>query len=115
MRSRRSLEKWPGHPAPRGRLALQAITALALVAGCLAHEPATTDPAVPGGGVPTTFVVSRDGSSVVATDVPRIAWEGGPTYYDKFAQMRAAGWTDPAFFPIGSWFEAVTSPVFFND
>jgi len=36
-----------------------------------------------------------------------IPWEGGPAYWSKFPRAKAAGWTDPAFFPIGIWFEAV--------
>ncbi|MEV4373662.1 hypothetical protein AB0J71_41835 [Nonomuraea sp. NPDC049637] len=37
----------------------------------------------------------------------RIPWEGGPAYYAGFGAPAKAGWTDPAFFPIGVWFESV--------
>ncbi|MCK2214727.1 hypothetical protein MF672_013110 [Actinomadura sp. ATCC 31491] len=39
--------------------------------------------------------------------LPRVPWEGGPAYYDRFASTKAAGWTDPAFFPVGVWYESV--------
>lgn len=31
--------------------------------------------------------------------LPRVAWEGGPSYWGQFA--KASAWTDSAFFPIG--------------
>jgi hypothetical protein len=40
-------------------------------------------------------------------DLPRVAWEGGPSYYGKFATANADGWTNPSFFPIGVWYESV--------
>jgi hypothetical protein len=38
----------------------------------------------------------------------RVAWEGGPAYYGRavrreMAKADAAGWSDPSFFPIGTW------------
>ncbi|WP_457964487.1 hypothetical protein M1E17_22995 [Arthrobacter sp. D1-29] len=33
-------------------------------------------------------------------DLPRIPWEGGPAYWDRFPKAAAAGWNDPSFFPI---------------
>ena len=41
-----------------------------------------------------------DASGGGSLSLPRIPWEGGPTYYKKFAKADAAGWTDPTFFPI---------------
>lgn len=41
--------------------------------------------------------------------LPRIPWEGGPAYWKKFSKTDAAGWDDPAFFPIVSWFGNVSS------
>lgn len=32
--------------------------------------------------------------------LPRVAWEGGPAYWNQFSVAAAAGWTDPSFFPI---------------
>ncbi|MFG2072157.1 hypothetical protein [Nonomuraea maritima] len=40
-------------------------------------------------------------------ELPRIPWEGGPAYYDRFPSTKAAGWSDPSFFPIGVWYESV--------
>lgn len=33
-------------------------------------------------------------------DLPRVPWEGGPSYWAQFAKANAAGWTSPNFFPI---------------
>jgi hypothetical protein len=65
-------------------------------------SPPTTAPTP----TPTAGPVSPGGS---ALDLPRIPWEGGPAYYAAFPQSKAAGWTDPNFFPIGVWFESVLS------
>jgi hypothetical protein len=35
---------------------------------------------------------------------PRIPWEGGPQYWERFAMARAAGWTDETFFPLAVWY-----------
>jgi hypothetical protein len=34
----------------------------------------------------------------------RVPWDGGPGYYEKFANARAGGWHRPDFFPVGAWF-----------
>lgn len=39
-----------------------------------------------------------------ALALPRIPWEGGPAYWSTFDKANAAGWSDPNFFPIVSWF-----------
>jgi hypothetical protein len=41
-------------------------------------------------------------------DLPRVPWDGGPSYYGRFPGTKA--WTDPNFFPIGVWFESVITP-----
>lgn len=41
------------------------------------------------------FTIS-DGSLAL----PRIPWEGGSSYWAQFDKANAAGWTDPAYFPI---------------
>jgi hypothetical protein len=41
--------------------------------------------------------------------LPRVAWEGGPSYYARFPISQGAGWTNPLFFPIGVWYESVLS------
>ena len=47
------------------------------------------------------------GGAVTTLDLPRIAWEGGPEYYRQFAN--ASDWTDPSFFPIGIWFNGIST------
>jgi len=42
-------------------------------------------------------------------NLPRIAWEGGPAYWAQFPVAKAAGWTNPSFFPIVMWFDSVSS------
>jgi hypothetical protein len=37
--------------------------------------------------------------------LPLVPWEGGPAYWNQWASTRP--WTNPAFFPIGVWFESV--------
>ena len=33
-------------------------------------------------------------------ELPRVPWEGGPGFYNQFPKAAAAGWNNPAFFPI---------------
>lgn len=40
----------------------------------------------------------------IVLDLPLIEWEGGPAYWSRFTKAADAGWTDPAFFPIGVFF-----------
>jgi hypothetical protein len=42
-------------------------------------------------------------------DLPRIAWEGGPAYWNQFPVAKAAGWSNPDFFPIVMWYDSVSS------
>lgn len=42
-------------------------------------------------------------------DLPRIPWEGGPAYWKQFPKTDAAGWDDPNFFPVVSWFGNVSN------
>ncbi|WP_246357383.1 DUF4082 domain-containing protein [Pyxidicoccus fallax] len=35
--------------------------------------------------------------------LPRVAWEGGPSYYARFPAMAGTPWTSEDFFPIGYW------------
>ena len=44
------------------------------------------------------------GSGSGSLNLPRIPWEGGPAYWAKFPKAAAAGWTNPDFFPISTWF-----------
>lgn len=36
--------------------------------------------------------------------LPRIPWEGGPTYWKSFAKANQSGWDDPKFFPISVFY-----------
>ncbi|WP_043631013.1 hypothetical protein [Nonomuraea candida] len=36
-----------------------------------------------------------------------VPWEGGPAAYAGWPRAVAAGWTEPAFFPVGLWFATV--------
>lgn len=40
----------------------------------------------------------------------RIAWEGGPAYYEQFTKADAAGWSDPTFFPVGIYLSPPETP-----
>lgn len=35
--------------------------------------------------------------------LPRVPWEGGPSYYQQFTGMAGTEWTSDTFFPIGYW------------
>lgn len=37
------------------------------------------------------------------TTLPRVAWEGGPSYYNSVPALVGTEWTSDAFFPIGYW------------
>ncbi|WP_219471365.1 hypothetical protein [Nonomuraea rhizosphaerae] len=53
------------------------------------------------------WVIAQAKSSRDVLGLQHIPWEGGPAYYARFSAPAAAGWTDPSFFPVGVWFEAV--------
>ncbi|MGW9402485.1 hypothetical protein ACWGQ2_00780 [Arthrobacter sp. NPDC055585] len=73
------------------RVAAAAATA-AVLAGCTGDaQPA---PAVPSGP---------------ELSLPRIPWEGGPEYWSSFPNADAAGWTDPAFFPVVAWHNGIST------
>ncbi|MGH4023619.1 MAG: hypothetical protein ACRDRV_03445 [Pseudonocardiaceae bacterium] len=60
----------------------------------------------PAGRVPAAGGIrAPDGPAVLG--LSRVPWAGGPAYYARFPTSAAAGWTDPAFFPLGVWFESV--------
>jgi hypothetical protein len=62
----------------------------------------TSDPAPTAAAPVPLSVPSADSGG--ALSLPRIPWEGGPAYWKQFSKADAAGWADPAFFPIVSWF-----------
>ncbi|HEU0086636.1 MAG TPA: hypothetical protein VFQ77_03125 [Pseudonocardiaceae bacterium] len=92
-----------------GVVALTAVVILAAllipdadpVAGGTVGGPVRDGRPQPGGAVTTP------GPAVL--ELPRVPWEGGPAYYSRFPAAAKAGWTDPRFFPVGVWFEAVVT------
>lgn len=49
------------------------------------------------------------GGNSTSLNLPRVPWEGGPSYYAQFPQAVAAGWTNPNFFPISAWYMRANS------
>ncbi|WP_299021779.1 hypothetical protein [uncultured Dietzia sp.] len=72
----------------RGKLVAASVLTTALVAG----------------GCGASFGGAGANGNGVHT-LPRIAWEGGPEYWSRFAN--AGDWTDPGFFPIGLWYGTI--------
>jgi hypothetical protein len=73
--------------------------------------PAGTPSATPGTpptASPTPAPTATTGRPV-SLPLPRVPWEGGPSYYRSFPAAQRTGWTDPSFFPIGVWYESVLS------
>lgn len=71
--------------------------------------PATPTPTVPGTPTPTGTGTPAPTGTGAPSPVP-VPWEGGPAYYAAYPAAAAAGWTDPAFFPIAVWQESVREP-----
>ncbi|NUP75426.1 MAG: hypothetical protein HOQ07_12375 [Sinomonas sp.] len=82
---------------PRISNRIRAVAAAALLAlsACLS------------GCVPGFGDSSAAGSSSLS--LPTIPWEGGPAYWAHFDRAKASGWSDPSFFPIGVWWDTVSS------
>jgi len=59
---------------------------------------------------PSAWTTTPTTSGLALGNLPRVPWAGGPAYYNGFSAMASAGWGDPNFFPIGVWYEAVTTP-----
>jgi hypothetical protein len=51
------------------------------------------------GGLAVQF--GGTGGTNPLSNLPLVPWEGGPSYWKKFAKADAAGWDDPSFFEIG--------------
>ncbi|MEV7606581.1 hypothetical protein AB0N65_14175 [Paenarthrobacter sp. NPDC089322] len=64
--------------------------------------PASSLPAGPSSTAP------EQGGSLEG--LARVPWDGGPEFWKKFAKADAAGWDDPAFFPIGVWYASANGP-----
>lgn len=65
-------------------------------------SPPTADATPSPSNSPTTAPAQAD-----SLNLPRIPWEGGPSYWKKFPN--AKDWTKPSFFPIGIWFNGISS------
>lgn len=74
------------------------------------NHPRAASPSAPTGSATTPTPATPDPITVPPSDtgttlaLPRIPWEGGPAYWKQFSKADAAGWDDPTFFPIVSWF-----------
>lgn len=62
----------------------------------------------PAAGIDAETVQSAPGDDNLP-GLKRIAWEGGPQYWEQFSHAQQAGWTDPGFFPIVAWFNSVST------
>jgi len=51
--------------------------------------------------VTTSTPIPTDTTNVL--NLPRIPWEGGPSYYAKYPALVGTEWVSDAFFPIGYW------------
>ncbi|HEX7664799.1 MAG TPA: hypothetical protein VF407_09820 [Polyangiaceae bacterium] len=106
------------------RLALVAIAAplFAATAHCgdsgdSSGTPAPSSSSAGDGGASTGSeggsTTTPDGGVASTTNplssLPLIPWEGGPAYWEKFAVTKAAGWSDPKFFPIVIWYNGISS------
>ncbi|WP_250002924.1 DUF4082 domain-containing protein [Actinoplanes sp. M2I2] len=63
---------------------------------------AAASAAAPGAATP-----SSGAAAAAALSLPRIPWEGGPSYYKSFAPARNSGWDKDSFFPVAVWYEGV--------
>lgn len=80
---------------------------------------------VAGSGGDRTERARCDGPDAAATasceeteielPLPRVPWEGGPSYWARFPVARTAGWDDPAFFPIAVYFGRPRDAAFLRD
>src|SRR5689334_22125426 len=86
----------------RRRLALTMLATLTLTAACTAEDE-------PGAPSVAAREPSAEAAGPAALATARVPWEGGPSYYARFAKVKAAGWDDPKFFPLGVWYEGVHS------
>lgn len=87
-----------GRPARRRRALLAGVAALAVAVLVVTLLVADRDGGPDGAGPDTALL-----------DLPRVPWEGGPEYWARFPATADAGWTDPAFFPVVSWFNGISS------
>lgn len=80
---------------------LQTLAEVAAGKGTTKQSSSVHEAAQGGASAPGATVSSQPATSGGATlDYPRIAWEGGPSYWAQFPKAAAAGWANPSFFPI---------------
>lgn len=64
--------------------------------------PGTASPTATS--APTTTKPPTGSTGPAVLDLPRVPWSGGSAYWSKFSKAKAAGWSDPSFFPIALWY-----------
>lgn len=69
--------------------------------------PTTPPSTAPSLNPPSPSVSTAPPAGSADLALPRVPWEGGPSYYARFGKSNAADWHDPGFFPIGVWYEGV--------
>lgn len=69
--------------------------------------PTSTVTVTPPTTTTTTITTTPPPAGGHPLNLPRVAWEGGPSYYAQWPSMQA--WNNPSLFPIGVWFESVLS------
>lgn len=74
----------------------------------VASETAASKPPTAASQPPTAAPVELDPPSG-PLKLKRIPWEGRD-YWAQFAKADAAGWAEPTFFPIASWWSVATKP-----
>jgi hypothetical protein len=57
------------------------------------------------GGTSSSGQPGSSGPVDLTLNLPRVAWEGGPSYYASLS--KATAWNNANFFPLGVWFESV--------
>lgn len=69
-----------------------------------APKPTATPTQAPVAGA------ANGGTGTIAQlDLPRVPWEGGSSYYNRFPDAAAGGWANPNHFPIGVWWGGYSS------
>lgn len=71
--------------------------------------PTVTPSPTPTPTATVTVTPPPAGQPGASLSLPRIPWEGGPAYWNNFSATKAAGWTDPSFFPITVWYNGISS------
>ncbi len=74
-----------------------------------AGRMASASPTRLSGPLTTLGPVVSPPFTTAALKLPRIPWEGGPAYWERFRNTANGPWTDPSFFPIVAWYDGVSS------